>query len=66
MLVDVCKYVDPKSSAARMAIKSMSAGVAPEVSLRNPLHADDEGCKRGIQPGFKTRCPKHGYQWPHE
>ena len=27
-----------------------SAGVAPEVNLRNPLHAGDEACKRGNLP----------------
>ena len=45
-------------------------GVAPEVNLRNSLHAGDKARKRGIHSGFETqgdvtRSPKQGYQWPH-
>ena len=32
------------SSAAVLVINRL-ADVAPEVTLRNPLHADDEACK---------------------
>ena len=40
-----------------LAIKR-SAGVAPGVNLRNPLHALNEACKQEIQPGFENqgRC----------
>ena len=33
-------------------------GVAPEVNLRNSLHASDKAAKWGIHPGFETqgRC----------
>ena len=40
----VTKYVDQKGSAAMRATKR-SVGVAPEVNLRNPLHAGEEACK---------------------
>ena len=47
-----------------LAVKR-SAGVPPEVNLRNPLHAGDEAHKRGIHLGFETkaattRSPKRG------
>ena len=54
----VYKYVNQKGSAAILAIKR-SAGIAPEVNLRNPLHTGDEAYKRGIQPGFKTKTTHH-------
>ena len=56
----VCRYVDRKSSAA-MLTSIQSAGVAPEVNLRNSLHAGDKACKQGIHPGFEAqgrRCQK--------
>ena len=40
----VCKHVDQYGSAAILAAKR-SAGVAPEVNLRIPLHTGDEPCK---------------------
>ena len=46
-----------------------SARVAPEVNLRNLLHAVHKACKKGIQPGFGTeitRIQKQGYHWPHK
>ena len=57
-----------KSSAAMLAIKR-SAGVTPELNVRNPLHVGKEASKGGFHPGFETerRChqkSKHGYQWP--
>ena len=50
----VQKYVDQKGSAVMSTIKK-SAGVDPEVNLRNPLHAGDEACKQEIHPGFDTQ-----------
>ena len=48
-----------------------SAGVAPEVNLRNPLCAGEKARKRGIHPGFETQGrrqqkSKTGYQWSHK
>ena len=40
----ICKYVDQKGLAA-MLITKRSAGVAPEVNLRNPLHTGDQAHK---------------------
>ena len=66
----VCRYMDQKSLAA-MLTSIQSAGVSPEVNLRNSLQAGDKACKRGIHPGFETQGRPHqksktGYQWPHE
>ena len=36
-----------------------SAGVAPEMYLRNSLHASDKALKRGIHPGFETQERRH-------
>ena len=41
-----------------LAVKR-SAGVAPEVNLRNPLCAVKIACKWGIHPGFKTQGRRH-------
>ena len=43
------KYVDKKGSATMLAIKR-SAGVAPEGSVKNPLHAGYKAHKLGIYP----------------
>ena len=40
------QYVNLKGPAAMLATKK-SAGVAPEMNLRNPLHTGDETLKRG-------------------
>ena len=40
----VCKYVDQKCSAAILVAK-MSAGVATELKLRDPLLTGNEACK---------------------
>ena len=63
----VCRYVDQKGSAVMLTF-IQSAGVAPEVNLRNSLQAGDKARKWGIHPGFETQGghPKQGYQWPHE
>ena len=45
-------------SAAMLATKR-SAGVTPEVNLRNSLHAGDKACKRGIRPVFETQGRHH-------
>ena len=37
----------------------MSAGAAPEVNLRKPLHAGDKAGKRGIHRGFETQGRRH-------
>ena len=50
----VCRYVDQKGSVA-MLTSIQSAGVTPEVNLRNSLHAGDKACKQGIHPGFETQ-----------
>ena len=50
----VCRYVDQKGLAV-MLTSIQSAGVAPEVNLRNLLCADEEARKRGNQPDFKTK-----------
>ena len=42
----VCRYVDQKGSAA-MLTSIQSAGVVPEVNLRNPLCTGEEARKRG-------------------
>ena len=36
-----------------------SAGVAPEMNMKNPLNADTEACKRGIHSGFETQGKSH-------
>ena len=66
----VCKYVDQKDSVA-MLTSIQSAGVAPEVNLRNSLHAGDKARKRGIHLALRPRgdvskTPKPRYQWPHK
>ena len=50
-------YVNQKMLCAMLAIKR-STGVAPEVNLRNQLHAGDNTRYQGLHPGFETqpRC----------
>ena len=38
-----------------MAAIKRSAGVTPEVNLRNPLHTGDKPKKGGIHPDFGTQ-----------
>ena len=65
----VWRNVDQKGSAA-MLTSIHSAGVAPEVNLRNPLSAGEVAHKWGnpalaLKPRADiTRSPKQGYQWP--
>ena len=54
----VCRYVVWKGSAA-MLTSIQSAGVAPEVNLRNSLHAGNKTHKQGIDPGFETQGRHH-------
>ena len=54
----VYKYVDQKGLAAMLGAKRL-AGVTPEVTLRNPLHAGKEACEQGIYPGFETQGTWH-------
>ena len=43
---------------AILAIR-MPIGVAPELNLRNALHADKKTCKWRIHPGFETQGRRH-------
>ena len=52
------RYVDRKGSAA-MLTSIQSAGVAPEVNLRNSLHVGNKAHKQGIHPGFETQGRHH-------
>ena len=54
----VYKYVDQKGPAAVLFAKR-SAGVTPEVNLKNPLHPGKEACEQGIYPGFETQGTWH-------
>ena len=59
------KYMDQKGPTAMLGIKR-SAGVTPEMNLRNPLHTGDAAHRQGIYPDFErdtrtvtvTRNPK--------
>ena len=42
-----------------MLATKRSAGVTPEVNLRNPLHAGEKTHKQGIHPGFETQGRHH-------
>ena len=42
-----------------MPTSIQSAGVAPEVNLRNSWHTGDKARKRGINPGFETQGRHH-------
>ena len=44
-----------------------SAGVTPEVNLRNPLHSCNKACKLGIHCGFETQGRHLNLkQWSHK
>ena len=61
MRVYVCKYLNQKGSAALLAIMK-SAGVAPEVKLRNPLH-EGKKARKGSTLALKPRSSsKQDYQ----
>ena len=42
------------------------AGAAPEVNLRNPLHANERFTLALKSMAEVAKSPKHGYQWPHK
>ena len=42
------------------------AGAAPEVILRNPLHANKRFTAALKSRAEVTKSPKQGYQWPHK
>ena len=48
----VCKYVDRNGSTAMLAT-NRSAGITPDVNLRNPLHTDNKVHNQRIHPGFE-------------
>ena len=50
----VCRYVDQKGSAP-MLTSVQSAGVTPEMNLRNLLCTSEEARKGEIHPGSKTQ-----------
>ena len=65
---DGCKYVGQSGSAAMLAIKR-SAGVTPEVNLRNSTQARKHASEStlALEPRADvTRSPKQGYHWPHK
>ena len=49
----MCKYVDNKGSAVRLAIKKLG-GATPGMNLGNPLHAVEEAQKIGIPLALKS------------
>ena len=51
--VQVCG--SKRNGSATMLTTRRSAGIIPEVNLRNLLHIGDQACKQEIQPGFNTR-----------
>ena len=58
MLLCVClqvkKYMAWNGLATMLAIER-SAGITPEVNLKNPLQAGDNECKSGIHPFFEIQ-----------
>ena len=65
------RYVKEIGSAAMLAAKR-SAGVTPEVNLREdvthvPPSCVNKAAHSTLKPrGDITRSPKQGYQWPHK
>ena len=49
-----------------MLAAKRSAGVAPEVNLRNSLHISEESTLVLKLRAEATRSPKQGYHWPHK
>ena len=48
-----------KNGLAPMLPVKGSAGVTPDVNLRNPLHAGGEARKQVIRPGFEIQDRNH-------
>ena len=66
----VHRYVEENSSAAMLAAMR-SAGVTPEVNLREPVTCLHQAQIRMPTLALKlirdgSRSPKQGYQWPHK
>ena len=62
LIVDLIHdYVDQKRLGCHAGQQEVK-GVAPEVNLRNPLHAGEESLKVWIHPGFETQGTKEEYQ----
>ena len=67
----VCRYVEENSLAALLAAKR-SAGVAPEVNVRehvahmSPPSMNKAPTLASRPSGDVTRSPKQGYHWPHK
>ena len=59
MLADTSAGMWDQKGLAAMLTSIQSAGVAPEVNLRNSLHTGDKACKSGIHSGFKTQGRHH-------
>ena len=57
------KYMDQKGSLAMLATKR-SAGVASEVNLRNPLHANKEAHKWGTSGQTSPEAQNRGISGP--
>ena len=50
-----CNIANISGKHQRNVAAKKPAGGASEVNLRNPLHAGDKACKRGIYPGLETQ-----------
>ena len=59
MLADMSAGTWIKKAGLAMLTSIQSAGVAPEVNLRNLLWAGEEAGKQGIHPGFETQGRGH-------
>ena len=47
------------SGTAVILVANISAGVAPEMNLRNKLHVHNEAREQWAHPGFETRGGRH-------
>ena len=67
---DVLSGTDSRLSSLGKAVKKRSAGVAPNVNLRNSVLARKHLSERStlaLKPRADvTRSPKHGHQCPHK
>ena len=62
-----CRYVEKNGSATMLAVKG-SAGVAPEVNLREHVtHTPLANANKALKPrGGISRSPEQGYHWPRK
>ena len=71
-ITNACMQVCARSGLAAILAAERSAGVIPELNLRNLLHTGNEKYKQGcVYPGFETQGKCHQkcktvYQWPHK